>query len=280
MIKFIVKYVPITRGKIAIARWLSFLVRLFVKDKQNVTRNDVRFELDLKEGIDFHVFLFGNFQQHVIRNKLIKIPDDGVIFDVGANVGVMSLFFAKEAKAGQIHAFEPTKFALTKFQRNLDLNKNLSERIVVNNCFVSNKSSENPQLTAYSSWPLVGKEEKHPVHLGVAKKSEGVPAITLDEYANLKNITEIFLVKIDTDGYEFEVLNGMKKILEEIRPNIIFEIGQYVMREKNISFSDYEKLFKSYKYSLHTTNGDRINLDNFAKFIPKLGTIDILAIPQ
>lgn len=280
MINLIAKYVPITRGKIAIARWLSLLVRLFLKDKQIVTRNGIHFELDLKEGIDFHVFLFGNFQRHVIKNKLIKIPEDSVIFDVGANIGIMSLFFAQQAKRGQIHAFEPTKFALTKFRRNLELNEELSKRIIVNNCFVSSKSSEKSQLTAYSSWPLVGHQEKHPVHLGVAKESGGVPAITLDEYANLNDIQNIFLIKIDTDGHEFEVLNGMKEVLEKIRPNVIFEIGIYVMLEKNLSFSDYENLFNKYKYSLHTTNGVGITPDNFEKYIPQLGTIDILAIPE
>ena len=271
----------ITRIKIQLAKILYHVLRLFYRsDKQVVCRHGINFELYLNEGIDLHTFVFGGFQKHVYHNKFITIAPDDIVFDVGGNVGIMSLFFAKQASKGQVHSFEPTYYAIEKFKRNLQLNPELSKLITLNQSFVSSESSLKSDLVAYSSWPVVHTmETTHSIHCGVAKNTENVPCITLDDYVEREDICKIDIIKIDTDGHELNVLKGAKQIMKKFHPKIIFEIGIYIMEERDISFIDYDELFRKYHYGLYAANGKNINEKNYHLYIPKFGTIDVIALP-
>src|ERR1700757_3484508 len=103
MIKSITNKLPLTKIKISIAKILYRVTVLFYgKDPRIVTRKGVKYELDLSEGIDISLFLFGNFQSHVIKNKYMEIPADSVIIDVGANIGVITLSFAHAFPSARI----------------------------------------------------------------------------------------------------------------------------------------------------------------------------------
>lgn len=269
-----------TSLKIKIAKTLYFFVKIFYKSNiRQIKRNEVNFEIDLREGIDLHLFLFGGFQQHVYSNPLLSLANNAVIFDVGGNVGLMSLFFAKIVPNGLVYAFEPTDYALNKFKTNLELNPELAKRIKLNQCFIYSSIEDEPELEAFSSWKLTGDEKRHSVHKGIAKSAKNIAAITLDYFVKEKNIQKLDLIKIDTDGYELEVLKGGKHILATLRPKVIFEVGQYIMKEKKISFSDYSSLFFELNYKILNTKGVEVTLDNYKKHIPENGTVDLIAIP-
>ncbi len=280
MNNFLLTNVKLTRLKIAIAKKIYLVVHLFYKDKQIITRNGIIFEIDLREGIDLHLFLFGNFQKHIIENKVVEINDNAVIFDIGANAGVMSLFFSQKAPGGFVHAFEPTTYAYNKLHRNLELNPLLAKRITVTQCFISSTSSESSDLKAFSSWPLDSSEDKHAIHGGVVKSTDGIPSITIDDYCESHSIDKIDFVKIDTDGHEYEVLSGMKETLRQFKPPVIFEIGLYIMDEHNISFSHYGNFFSALDYRIFSTNGHKIDLKNYKNHIPNYGTVDLIAVPR
>lgn len=270
-----------TSLKIKIAKTLYFFVKFFYKNNiRQIQREGINFEVDLAEGIDLHLFLFGSFQEHVYSNPLIALPKDAIIFDVGGNVGIMSLFFAQKASQGMVYAFEPTNYALKKFKKNLELNPELAKRIKVNQCFIYSSIEDEPELEAFSSWKLTGNEKRHHVHKGIAKSAENIVAITLDFFVKEKRIDKLDLIKIDTDGYELEVLKGGKKLLATLQPKVIFEIGQYIMREKQVSFADYLSLFSEVNYKILNTKGIQVTIENYRKLIPKNGTVDLIAVPS
>lgn len=278
---FIIRNVKITRIKLLIAKILFLFVKIFIwKNIFIIRRNSINFEIDLNEGIDLHLFLFGNFQKHIYDNKQIKLSEDSIIFDVGANAGVIALFFAQRVKTGFIHAFEPTDYAIKKIIRNLELNPDQKEKIILNQCFVSSTCENEPNIKAFSSWPILSKEKKHEIHQGVLKSSSNVPSITIDKYCEINNIHKLNLIKIDTDGHELKVLCGAEKTIAKFRPQIIFELGIYVMSEQEISFRDYVNFFDTVSYRMITEKGQEINYTNYLDFIPKYGTIDIVALPK
>jgi FkbM family methyltransferase len=274
---------PVTRIKLMIARMLYFLVKPFYgTGKRIITRGGLRFEVDITEGLDLSLFLFGNFQRHVYDNKFIRLAEDAVIMDIGANVGIMSLKFAKGSPNGKVYAFEPTHYALQKLERNLNLNEELGQLVVTINSFISSKEQKASQIKAFSSWRVDRKigDDQHPVHGGKAMSTEGVPITTLDDFVEDQAIDRIDFIKIDTDGHEFDVLSGARQSIRKFRPIIIFELGQYVMEERGISFMDYEQLFGDLGYSMSdAANNKPIASGNYKRRIPKQGTIDILARP-
>lgn len=274
---------PITQIKLFIAKILYFLTTLiFGKGKRVIRRNGLYFEADLSEGLDLSLFIFGNFQKHVSANPYIKIAEDSVIFDIGANVGIMAFQFAKTATKGRVYAFEPTNYAYGKLQRNLELNSQINNIIPIQT-FISKESVQNHQLKAYSSWKVDGKraENKHPVHGGTAMPATDIPAISLDDFCENEKVLSLDFIKIDTDGYEMDVLLGAGKCIEKFKPQIIFEVGLYVLEEHDISFNDYWDFFSNLNYELfNSANKKPIDLLNYKTIIPAKGTIDILALPK
>jgi len=273
---------PITRIKIFFGQVLYRLVHVvFRRDQRIITRKGITYEIDLSEGIDLSVFLFGKFQKHVAGNKRLSLREDAVIFDVGANFGVMTLQYAKLAPLGKVYSFEPTHYAFSKLKRNVQLNPELGERIVAVQSFVSSRTSANTDIKAYASWKVGGaiKDVKHSVHGGIAKPAQDIGAVSIDDFCEKEGIKRLDFIKIDTDGHEFEVLKGAEKVIARFRPAIIFEVGLYAMEEKNVDFSDYLNFFGSLDYSLfNSSNLGKIDAHNYRKYIPSKGTIDILAL--
>jgi len=280
---FINRHFRITGFKLLGAKILYKIVHLFFREnKRKIFRNGIHFEIDLSEGIDLSLFIFGSFQKHVTDNKLLRIPENAVIFDVGANVGVMSLLLCKNNPGSLIHAFEPTHYALKKFMKNMDLNPNLKNRIQVTQCFVSKDEGDGSGLKAYSSWNISGSTgEKHGVHGGTAMSAENVSSIRLDDYCINQQLTRLDFIKIDTDGHELDVLLGAEKCIAQFRPSLVFELGIYVMEERNIHFKDYLSYFNALHYRLFTSKACKpLTAENYTQYVPKYGTIDVVAIPQ
>jgi len=281
--ELIIRTVPINRLKMRIATLLYSVISIFYGKKPRiVNQNGILFEVDLSEAIDLSLFLFGSFQKHVIKNELVSLPKNATIIDIGANFGVMSLQFAKIASEGKVYSFEPTHYALAKLRRNLELNPELAKRIEVINSFLSSKSSAIADIKAYSSWKVNNEksDDMHPEHKGAAKSTEGVGSLSLDDFCRSRKLEKLDFIKIDTDGHEYKILEGAKETISRYRPQLIFEIGLYVMVEKNIDFSFYSNYFKELNYRMYASkSSDVITFENHKKYIPKKGTIDVIAKP-
>jgi len=123
-------------------------------------------ELDLSEGIDLSIYLFGRFERDTSK-ALKKATRPGmVIFDIGANVGAHALPMARWiGESGQVYAFEPTDWAFSRLKRNLNLNPSLSRTLIPVQCALTDNAAETPKAF-HSSWSL--KENKSTILYMVA----------------------------------------------------------------------------------------------------------------
>ena len=277
-------FLQATKIKMRIAQFLYYLLRLFgVKARQIVERQKIKYELDLKEGIDLSIFLLGNFQDHIYKDLTQKISPASVVLDVGANIGAISLKLAQIFPQAIIYAFEPTHYAWKKLTRNLTLNPTLGERIYPIQSFVGEESLKETDFKAFSSWPIDSLKEnsaKNKVHLCEEKEATS-SQISIDDFVKLKNLQKVDLIKIDTDGYELNVLRGAVNTLKNHRPIVVFEFCAYLLKEKGISFSDFSNLFGPLNYSLKDSKGHKnLSRDNIDKISPSNGSIDIFAYPN
>ena len=82
-------------------------------------RGSYKWELDLKEGIDFSIFIQGCFEPEVIKTYKKHIKEGDIVIDIGANIGAHTLPIANLLDhEGKIYALEPTKFAYSKLKNN------------------------------------------------------------------------------------------------------------------------------------------------------------------
>lgn len=282
MINWMASRIPWTRIKLFGARILYVVLRIFLRSNHvQVKRDGIQYHLDLSEGIDLSIFIFGHFQPKVVNNPFYTMPQDAVVFDVGANMGGMTLAFAKHAPYGTVHAFEPTDYAFKKLLKNIDLNPYLKPRIVPVKCFVGDRSLTAPVLFTAASWKTDAFFSKgHPLHGGIDKSTGHAPGITLDDYCETNKISRLDLIKIDTEGHEITVIKGAMGVITTFKPVIIFEVGKYMLDEKGVRFMDFITLLGNHGYTFASLkNGQVIDPVNFRRIIPRRSTIDIIARP-
>lgn len=270
-----------TQFKLLIARLLYKILKFFnIKEERIIIRSGINYKITLREGIDLSLFLFGSFQKHVFSNKFIKNKNFSVIFDIGANIGAITLPLAKHYRNAVIYAFEPTKYAHEKLKTNIELNPNLKNRIKVVNAFVSNKEGKAEQTAAYSSWKVDGSPVDHPIHGGILQEATDIQ-VTVDSFVKQNNITKVDFIKIDVDGHEFEILEGAEQTLINSRPFIIFEFMGHTNENMNFEFQKYFAFLNKLNYKLIDSQTSRELLpENIQKLVPPKGGIDILCLPK
>ncbi|MGC1798497.1 MAG: FkbM family methyltransferase [Candidatus Acidiferrales bacterium] len=146
------------------------------------------------------------------------IHPGSVILDVGANVGVLTMFMARWSDPrGQVHAFEPNPVSRQVLIEHLRLNE-LSDKVTV--CPVALSDVEG--MTAFYTADTSGKSSLSEANIGLDAKQIQVPVTTIDAYCRSLNIRPS-LIKIDVEGFEFSVLKGAMNSLREFGPVVLVE---------------------------------------------------------
>tara|TARA_B110000971_G_scaffold197320_1_gene213082 strand:+ start:15720 stop:16535 length:816 start_codon:yes stop_codon:yes gene_type:complete len=258
-----------TKYKILFAKIIFLIISNFIKKNIKVVRNNISWNLDLSQGIDLSVYIFGKFEFEIIkaisRNKLSQKP---VFFDIGANIGVQTLQLCNNFKNSTVHSFEPTDYAYNKLSSNTFLNPKLKERIILNQVFLTNKKNFLPKKI-YSSWSLLNKKNVHKKHLGSLKTTSRASFFKLDNYIIKHKIKKIDFIKLDVDGYELDVLKSGYKFLKKNRTPIIFEVAPYLYKEHNYSQCDLVSLFVELKYSFYNI-GNLKKVKDIDKYISSI----------
>jgi FkbM family methyltransferase len=231
--------------------------RILGRSSQNIeaTRSGIRWHLDLKEGIDFSIYILGGFEPSTLRLYKKLVRSGNVVLDIGANIGSHTLPLARLiGDSGHVYAFEPTDFAINKLHNNLNLNTNLIKRVTV--CQTMLVSNENILIEKelFSSWPLVGDNNLHEKHKGQLMVTTGARAATLDNIVKEYNITRIDFIKLDVDGFEYSVLSGGEKTLKKFKPTILMELAPYLFKNQKNEFIQMIELYKKLGYFFYDAN--------------------------
>jgi FkbM family methyltransferase len=134
-----------------------------------------------------------------------------VILDVGANTGIYSLVAAAMNPGAQIYGFEPTKSLFGRYERNCRLN---GFNVHTFCTALSNSSG----VGVMREWMLAKGGG------GGLRDGEVVRTIRLDAVIGEHSIGRIDLAKIDVEGHEPEVLEGMGCFLGQFRPTLLIEV--------------------------------------------------------
>ena len=218
-----------TKSKFIVGSLISKILIFFLGNKKRlIERKNIKYEIDLKEGIDLGIFLGIKNEKNLFKIKnYIDPKKKNTIVDIGANIGSVSLPLAKLFHSSTIISVEPTYYAFSKLKKNLNLNPNLKKRIKIYNCFISNKKKKINFI--YSSWNFSQGSKKHKVHRGILKQTSNKTQ-SLSELIK-KQKRKIDLIKIDVDGYEIDVLRSGKEIINKYKPVIYFEFAPYLYKE-------------------------------------------------
>jgi len=275
-----------TKQKLALARSVQMPILWFRRllglgPETQVQRGGVNWALDLREGIDFAIYLTGKFEPRTVKAIAGFVEPGDTVIDIGANIGAHTLHLGKlVGPHGRVFAMEPTRFAYNKLLANVALNPDLSPQIIADQVMLvgTSKSSLEPEL--YSSWPLARDQQDHDKHGGKAMSTQGAITVKLDDYLKSRNIGPVKLVKLDVDGYEPDVLRGGSTFLKHQKPLIVMELQHYALEERGNSLEQLLDILVSAGYRLSDeTTGEPLSSDpaHLRVLVPDGGSINIVA---
>lgn len=152
-----------------------------------------------------------NTERKVYEQMIADFEQGEVFYDIGANIGFYTCVFSQEAST--VHAFEPNPEAEGLLKQNLE--KNSLTNIEIHETGLSDENG-------YRSLGRVpGKTA-----LGMAKLSDEAGEIrvrTLDSILQDEGMEMPDMVKIDVEGHEDQVLEGMKDTIVEAGPILYIE---------------------------------------------------------
>lgn len=180
-----------------------------------------------------------------VKNKLDIKPK--VIFDVGANYGQTAEYYSASFPDAQIYSFEPIKDSFDKLVANT---KTLTNVKCFHKAFGEMESAVEISLFGENQSQLNSlKNINSNLESGAAK--EEISVTTIDLFLKSDNIKKIDLLKIDTEGYELEVLKGAADSIKSGKVKLILcEVALSAANKRNTPVCEVINFLQGYNYTL------------------------------
>jgi len=213
----------------------------------------------------------------VIKNFIKK---NDIVFDVGANVGNWSREVLKNHAVETLFMFEPEPISFATLTQNLCNVK----KAHLFNMGVSNKQSMkeffvygNKNRTLSTFYRRSMEVEKR--FSLQSKKSSDVLVVTLDEFCKTNHIHHINFLKIDTEGSEFDVIQGAIGMIENNKIDYIqFEYGACFL-DAGVTLKMVYDFLSSCEYSILKVFPRRLEtIDKFCETYEDYKLTNFLAI--
>ncbi|MCK9593859.1 MAG: FkbM family methyltransferase [Methanoregula sp.] len=210
------------------------------------------------------VFSTGYFQR--------IITEDMAIIDIGANIGYYALLESQLAKKGHVYAIEPVPENYNLLQKNIDLNacKNISTyNFAIGNVngFLDMYVYEKCNWSSFTRIP-----DENIVNI------IQVPIMTLDTFIESHVSAHPCFIRMDVEGFEYEILKGALITLRTAGPLIIcIEMHPRLMSEDKVA--ECIQLMKDNRFCVKSIFLEMDNPSDF-KYIHLINTLkNILHLP-
>ena len=198
------------------------------------------------------LMFFDYFHKRKILKALNKLCDNEIkiIFDVGGHHGESIIFFNKNFNICKIYSFEPLEKNFFKLKENTI---KISKKVIFFNFALGNKKekkiikemieSSSSTLNEINENTEYFKRKKFFLGLKKHQKMFKEKKILVEKGIDVINkfkINKIDLLKIDTEGYEYNVIKGFDKSINKVK-FIMFEHHYDLMINKTYKFSSINR---------------------------------------
>ena len=184
----------------------------FIKRNHIIFKTKTGLKIRIRiNSTDFMAFTHVWLIQEYSSDKF-KINNDDVVLDIGAHIGLFSLFASQFCKNGKIFCFEPIKENYEELLKNIEIN-NIQNIIPFNNAV----SSKTEKTKIY----LNDDESGHSMFLENSNYIE-VDSISIDDIFKNNSIQTCNFLKLDCEGAEYEIIESLSKnYLQKIEKSVI-----------------------------------------------------------
>lgn len=208
------------------------------------------FEIDVRSHLLRTILKDQAFEHEVVALVKQHLDPGRDVVDIGANIGLFTVLFAKTIAAERrVLAIEPIPAALSCLRRNLARNS-VSQAVILFEGVASEQDGE------YEIHTIAGREEYsslgaivHPAAVGQSFQTLKVKGIRVDDLVEQHNLSP-GLIKIDTEGAEYQVLSGAMGTLERQRPVILSELSDTLLAGFGTNAQQVVHLLQSHGYEV------------------------------
>lgn len=196
-------------------RWYLKYVQPKMRERKLVLAkiDGIKYELDLNQPSELETYYGGGYEPKVIKMINDHIKPGMTAVDVGARIGLHTMRLKKLAgQNGKVFAFDPDKETFLRLIKNAKLN---NFQIMAENIALSDQNKEGE--------------------------------ITLDEFAQLNQIGSLDFIKIDTDGWEYRILQGGAETIKKYKPIMVVEFNKSLLENGELKLMT--DLLRSWGYS-------------------------------
>ena len=238
-----------------------------------------------RRGFLFSYFLYKRWYEDPFWGLMQRNPElfaGGDVLDIGANIGYTASLFASAATPpAKVYAFEPDAESFATLQE-IVRRKKLGPWVETFNSAVgaSDGSVEFWHNEEHSADHRVATEQFKSAEHSAAQVST-VTMTSVDNFVRTRGLQHVCFIKIDVQGYELAVCEGMKETLEKFPElAVCFEYSPEGMRELGFDPPKLLDFFRNLGYPIHilTRAGTRLAQDNRAieEAAARAGYVDLL----
>lgn len=163
-----------------------------------------------------------NYEQGLLGQLGSLVPPGAVVYDIGANVGLAAVPLANAAgPRGLVVCFEPNPLCVAYLQANLERHGCRQCRILP---FAITGGEEQVAFTVNFANSLLGLSQSSCFYSGKVGQEILVPGDRLENLQRRFRLPPPDVVKIDVEGAEAALFEGLRTALEKSRPLVLFEI--------------------------------------------------------
>jgi FkbM family methyltransferase len=198
-----------------------------------------------------------------------RIPGGGLVIDVGGFRGITAQWFAQHV--AQVIVFEPLPESALSIREVLRVRG-------ISNVSVEELAVRDRDGTAeFFVYEMRGHNSLGKVDTSRYVHSVKVESTTLDDYAKAHAIDRVDFLKIDVEGFEYEVIKGAHRLLEERQiGSILFESNRPVLASLGKKAISVHELLASHSYVVTDLDGRLVESAEFEQ----LESADFLALPR
>ena len=251
----------------------KFCLRNFTKyHAKKLKHHGHSFDLFLSPNngfLDKFIYLYGVYEPYILDLIAKYLKPGDTFIDIGANIGQHSLFAAcLVGKTGKVYSFEPIPNIHQQFLDSIKINNFQNIIHSYNNAL----GNSNETKKFYVKPKNIGASSL--VNLDDSEKIIQVSVKIGDEM--LGNVTRIDMIKIDVEGYEYEVLLGIKNSLKKYLPILILEFsGTFYLEQGQDHGSKILLLLQDLGYTIYDIE-DNLRLVDKKSFLESFTQTGIL----
>ena len=224
----------------------SKIIKIIKKSRINLTSSyeigfGVKMYVDLVDPHTWNLALGKDDETMIKKIFLDRIKENSTVIDVGAHVGEFSLIASKKiGPTGKLISIEPFEKAAEQLRKNFLLN-GFSNYVILQEAI----GQRSGKKTIYEN-EIRNGAYLDPILYGTQlSNTTEITVETIDDIISSKKIEKVDVLKIDVDGFEYEVLTGCKESFKEKKIcSIICEVHFEHLRKKGLSIGDINKILK------------------------------------